>query len=69
LVYAVLPLGRGIVLDPFAGSGSTIAAAEALGLSAVGIEKNQAYYEMAQDSIKALSMLVCDRDQATLAFA
>ena len=31
LVCRVLPLGQGVVLDPFAGAGSTLAAAEALG--------------------------------------
>jgi len=31
LVWASLPLGEGIVLDPFMGSGSTIAAAESVG--------------------------------------
>ena len=31
LVYASLPLGRGIILDPFAGSGATLAAAEHFG--------------------------------------
>ena len=31
LVRGVLPLGQGVVLDPFAGAGSTLAAAEALG--------------------------------------
>ena len=29
LVYAVLPLGEGVIVDPFMGSGSTVAAAEA----------------------------------------
>ncbi len=69
LVYSVLPLGKGTLLDPFAGSGSTIAAAEALGLSAIGIEKNRTYYEMAKESIGPLSRLSSDRDQASLAFA
>jgi DNA methylase len=32
LVYAALPLGEGIIADPFMGSGSTVAAAEAMGL-------------------------------------
>jgi len=55
LVYAVLPLGRGIVVDPFMGSGSTIAAAEAVGYSSIGIEKDSAYYSVAAKAIQALA--------------
>src|SRR5439155_12526719 len=33
VVRALLPLGEGVVLDPFAGAGSTLAAAEAVGYS------------------------------------
>ncbi|MBI2509886.1 MAG: site-specific DNA-methyltransferase, partial [Betaproteobacteria bacterium] len=44
LVRAVLPLGDGVVLDPFAGSGSTIAAAEAVGYRSIGIEKDVRYF-------------------------
>lgn len=69
LVYSVLPLGTGIVLDPFMGSGSTIAAAEALGIIAVGVEKHQDYYDMARTSILPLSRVSVGRDQAQLAFA
>jgi site-specific DNA-methyltransferase (adenine-specific) len=69
LVYSVLPLGTGIVLDPFMGSGSTVAAAEALGLTAVGVEKHQDYYEMARASIRPLSRVSVSRDQIQLAFA
>ena len=54
LVRAALPLGRGVILDPFMGSGSTIAAAEALGYSSIGIEKDPAYYSVAANSIPAL---------------
>ena len=58
LVYAVLPLGKGIVLDPFMGSGSTIAAAEAVGYSSIGIEKDSAYYSVATKSIQSLARFV-----------
>ena len=55
LVRGVLPLGKGIVLDPFAGSGSTLAAAEAVGYASIGIEKDAAYYDVA---VKAIPKLV-----------
>jgi site-specific DNA-methyltransferase (adenine-specific) len=55
LVYAALPLGKGIVVDPFMGSGSTIAAAEAVGYSSIGIEKDSAYYSVATRSIQELA--------------
>jgi len=55
LVRAVLPLGEGIVLDPFAGSGSTIAAAEAVGYRSVGIERDARYFDLACDAIPTLT--------------
>jgi DNA modification methylase len=57
LVRGVLPLGRGIVLDPFAGSGSTLAAAEAVGYESVGIEKDPRYFSMALRAIPKLAQL------------
>lgn len=57
LVRGVLPLGEGIVLDPFAGSGSTLAAAEAVGYESVGIEKDSKYFSMAVHAIPRLSQL------------
>jgi DNA modification methylase len=54
IVRAVLPLGEGTVLDPFAGAGSTLAAAEAVGYSSVGVEKDQSYFEMACEAIPKL---------------
>ena len=57
LVRTLLPLGEGIVLDPFMGSGSTIAAAEALGYRSVGIEVDKDYYRMAENAIPKLAAL------------
>ncbi len=57
LIQAVLPLGEGVVLDPFAGSGSTLAAAEAVGYRSIGIEKDEHYFDMACAAIPKLSKL------------
>jgi len=57
VVRAVLPLGEGVVLDPFAGSGSTLAAAEAVGYESIGVELDPQYVEMARRAIPALAEL------------
>lgn len=55
LVHASLPLGQGIVLDPFMGAGSTIAAAVFHGLTSVGIESDSKYFRMAKSAISKLA--------------
>lgn len=55
LVRAALPLGEGIVLDTFAGSGSTLAAAQAIGYAAIGLEKNPDYAAEAVNTIPRLA--------------
>jgi site-specific DNA-methyltransferase (adenine-specific) len=57
LVYVSLPLGEGIVADPFMGSGSTIAAAEAVGVVGVGVERHRDYYDMAKTAIPRLKRI------------
>ena len=57
LVRASLPLGTGVVCDPFAGAGSTLAAAEALGYESIGIEQDSAYFELACGAIPKLAAL------------
>ena len=58
LVHAALPMGEGVVLDPFAGSGSTLAAAEAVGYASIGVERDPAYVELAARAIPRLAALV-----------
>lgn len=60
LVRGVLPLGHGTVLDPFAGSGSTLAAAEAVRYQSIGIEKDEEYFRLAKKAIPALSKFKID---------
>ncbi|MGH8606066.1 MAG: DNA-methyltransferase [Gammaproteobacteria bacterium] len=55
LVRGVLPLGEGLVFDPFAGSGSTLAAAESVGYASVGVEKDPHYFKLAEKAIPKLA--------------
>jgi len=64
ITYAALPLGQGMILDPFMGSGSTIAAAEALGYEAIGVERHTEYFEMSKHAIPALANLTVKMDSS-----
>ncbi|WP_448537120.1 DNA-methyltransferase [Sphingobium yanoikuyae] len=57
VVRGALPLGEGIVLDPFAGSGSTLAAANAVGYQSIGIEADPKFVRLAADAIPKLALV------------
>lgn len=64
IVHAALPLGEGIILDPFMGSGSTIAAAEAMGLQSIGVERYADYFELGRAAIPRLAAIQTETEQA-----
>jgi len=57
LVRASLPLGKGVVLDPFMGGGSTLAAANAVGYDSIGVELDSHFYDLASEAIPRLAKL------------
>ncbi|MFZ0956984.1 MAG: DNA methyltransferase [Candidatus Sulfotelmatobacter sp.] len=57
IVRASLPLGKGIVLDPFMGGGSTIAAAVSVGYESIGLERDPAFFEKAATGVPKLAAL------------
>lgn len=67
IVRAALPLGKGVVADTFAGSGSTLAAAEAVGYESVGTERDEAYWKLACEAIPRLCALETGRNADDMA--
>ena len=57
IVRASLPLGEGVILDPFMGSGSTVAAATACGVPSIGLEVNAKFFALANAAIPRLAKL------------
>jgi site-specific DNA-methyltransferase (adenine-specific) len=71
LVHAALPLGVGILADPFMGSGSTLAAAEALGWASVGVERLDDYFTLACNAVPELARIrtpILNESQPLLTF-
>ena len=62
MTYIALPLGTGLIVDPFSGSGSTVAAAEAVGVKAIGIERHHEYFELSKKVIPELSKVQSKSD-------
>lgn len=58
VVRAALPLSEGVVLDPFMGGGSTIAAACAVGYASIGVESDSDFFSMATAAIPKLTHLI-----------
>ena len=61
LVRAALPLGKGLVLDPFMGGGSTVGAALAVGYDSVGLEHDPRYFAVAEKGVPRLAALELPR--------
>jgi len=57
IVRAALPFGEGVIVDPFMGSGSTVAACTALSLQSIGLEADREYFEMARKAIPKLASM------------
>lgn len=57
IVRASLPLGKGVILDPFMGGGSTLAAANAIGYTSIGIELDQHFFQLANTAIPKLTAI------------
>lgn len=57
IVRAALPLGLGVVFDPFMGGGSTIAAAISVGYQSIGIEIDSRFFDTAAKAIPKLVAL------------
>jgi site-specific DNA-methyltransferase (adenine-specific) len=65
IVRGVLPLGKGVVLDPFAGAASTLAAAEAVGYASIGVEKDPQYFDIACAAIPKLAAFTVKDDSSS----
>lgn len=57
LIKLIMPPKDGVLLDPFAGSGTTMLAALKLGYTAIGIEKEQEYCEIARKRLESIESL------------
>src|SRR5207237_10432396 len=55
IVRAALPLSEGVILGPFAGAGSTLAACEHVGCTSIGVEMDERYGEIARTAIPQLA--------------
>jgi site-specific DNA-methyltransferase (adenine-specific) len=66
IVRAALPLGVGVVLDPFMGAGSTIAAAIAVGYDSIGVEIDPEYFSVAEKAVPELANFAVNGSASSL---
>lgn len=52
VIYAVMNENKGVVIDPYCGSGTTLLAAKLLGHDYIGIDVSETYLEMSAERIK-----------------
>ncbi len=69
IVRAALPLGEGVILDPFMGAGSTIAAACSLGYRSIGVESDPEFYRIAVRAIPKLAGIPSNGANASVAYS
>lgn len=61
LIKLIMPPKDGLILDPFAGSGTTLVAAKKLGFNAVGIERESEYCQIIAKRIENIQAEVFDK--------
>lgn len=52
VIYSIMDERKGVVIDPYCGSGTTLVAAKVLGHNFIGIEMSQEYIKLAQGRIR-----------------
>jgi DNA modification methylase len=62
LIKLIMPPKDGVILDPFAGSGTTLIAAKQLGINAIGIEKETDYCEIARKRLESFVLPLFERE-------
>ena len=60
IVWGALPLGWGTIVDPFMGSGSTLAAAESMGYDSIGLEIDADFTVLAAQAILHIQTKLID---------
>lgn len=65
MVRALLPMG-GVLLDPFMGSGSTIAAAEAMNRNSIGVEIRPEFFAQVESNIERFRLIEDNLSQQDL---